>query len=849
MADKKYKINFELSDGSTKSVEFTSPQGEKGDTGPQGIQGIQGPAGADGSKGEKGDPGRSIGVFVTDYGAKGDGTTADTTAFLNALAENRVVFVPGGTYKLNGTLVIRENCCLELSQDTILQFEQTSGNCVEMRGSAVLRGNHAMISVPYAFTGNVISMDTTQDGTNHNSIPPYLHAGSHMFKRQRFIYDINILKPDASGICKSTDGNCNGTGIYMHCLGTASFRWMWAITMSGVRIAGGFSYGIRAYNIDKTGDYEDNAWNHDMRIEAVIENCEIGVALENCNGAHLAVTIQPHATESGVKYAKHGVYLNDARYIDMIGSRIWDWNANNTLWTADGQYQHIAMIGNCRGLLLDDFIVHEESGDIRDRIYTDTPVNFDSMTVLQEPGSKWFKSVDSEPYFNDGNSDKRLAMKSDFDEYFVTDRIKKFEDVLATATDKNGEILNGVGYKKGMYFDSSGTEHEGSDYSYYVSTGFMPCVPGDVLHIQNIHFDQALAVGDNSCKIAYFDANRNYVFGQSCTNVMTGSKYFQAGERTEDGLKITMNPALGIEKGDIQYVRFVFHIYDFGENPAISVNEEIEFEQAGFLADRIKVKAKNIDGLNADGSVQPDWNAAEGEPGHILNKPEGVGYIEMEVLYDGELSYSDTVYHAPGFLAEDGETYTITWNGTPYICTAKTIVADGVLAVVLGNVGVFVPEEEQTGEPFAYSWDETSGPLWLWIDENGNEINDANRLPTAKIEHHKIVKIPTKFIDKVPFIDLADFGLPAVEVDGGIVTSQNGVDELRAIMLNGHFKYKVIVKMGGANFPVTISATPTCAELFDMYQAYTLGNFGGNICIILSIQEGMIILSATSLNI
>lgn len=32
MADKKYQINFEMTDGSTQSVEFTVPQGEKGDT-------------------------------------------------------------------------------------------------------------------------------------------------------------------------------------------------------------------------------------------------------------------------------------------------------------------------------------------------------------------------------------------------------------------------------------------------------------------------------------------------------------------------------------------------------------------------------------------------------------------------------------------------------------------------------------------------------------------------------------------------------------------------------------------------------------------------------------------------
>lgn len=37
MADKTYKLNFALSDGTTKSVQFTAPQGEKGDTGAAGT--------------------------------------------------------------------------------------------------------------------------------------------------------------------------------------------------------------------------------------------------------------------------------------------------------------------------------------------------------------------------------------------------------------------------------------------------------------------------------------------------------------------------------------------------------------------------------------------------------------------------------------------------------------------------------------------------------------------------------------------------------------------------------------------------------------------------------------------
>ena len=39
MADKNYKLNFELSDGTTKSVQFTAPQGPKGETGDPGAAG------------------------------------------------------------------------------------------------------------------------------------------------------------------------------------------------------------------------------------------------------------------------------------------------------------------------------------------------------------------------------------------------------------------------------------------------------------------------------------------------------------------------------------------------------------------------------------------------------------------------------------------------------------------------------------------------------------------------------------------------------------------------------------------------------------------------------------------
>lgn len=456
-------------------------------------------------------------------GAFGDGVTDDTAAFQSALAANRCVYVPGGTYVLSDTIVIGENCCLELSQDTILQFTQTEGNCIEMRGSAVLRGNHAVISAPYEFTGNVISLDTALDGNNHASIPPYTKADP-MWKRQRFVYDVNIIKPNAAGFNRSVDGVCNGTAIHMSAYNnpdsTTDIPWMWAITMSGIRIAGGFSYGIRAVNYDDPNGYTDNAWNHDMRIEAVIEGCEIGVALENCNGAHLKVTVQPNvATGNNAAYAKHGVYLNDSRFVDMIGSRIWDWNAKNSLWTDGGEYQHIALIGNCRGLLLDDFLCHEGSADIRSLIYTDTPANFDTMSILQEPGNKYFKAKDGAPYFHDGTNDRKLMLASD---KFSAEQAEFIHPADGYYT-YMPNFTNLVSSYQDGYYEAGGSLVALAGYT---TTDFIPLDGGDS-HVYRIGGDGIkFDASDEYCRVAWYDADKNLKGAVMACRWIGSSQYY-----------------------------------------------------------------------------------------------------------------------------------------------------------------------------------------------------------------------------------------------------------------------------------------------------------------------------------
>ncbi|MBR2877170.1 MAG: hypothetical protein IKC01_08525, partial [Clostridia bacterium] len=565
---------------------------------------------------------------VINYGAKGDGSTDDTEAFQTALSENRLVYVPEGTYKLSDTLLVRPNCELELSQATHLKFTQTEDNCIELRSSATLRGNHAVIEVPYSFTGNVISVDTQFD-EGASDTPPFAHWDP-MWKRARYIYDVCIVKPDPNaGLHYSIDGTCSGTGIYLSAKGKhlteGDINFIWGAILQGIRIAGAFTYGIQVENIDNPDDStEDDAWNHDMRIEAVIQGCETGASLTNCNTAHLAVTIQPSTAQDGTKYAKWGVYLNDCRNIDMTSSLIWDWHAARD---DSEEYQHIAMYGNCRGLVLSDFLYYENSTDIRKLIYTDTPSNLEKMTILQEPITRWFKPIDGVPYFSDGYEDKKLALEEDIDRHFTTDSIKMFEDVLSKAIDTDGSIYNEVGYKKGGYLTSSADIASNDTYNTYAHTGFIKCKSSDVIHVKGID----LATNDSNCRIAKYDSDFKPISQTNITmsNIISNASYYHYTteyDEENDEYKITL-----VGSSDTAYIRISVFTRTLSEYPIITVNEDIKYEEHGFLADGIKVKAENVIGLPSDDGTDGTWESMPDKPFY----EKGISYEWDGVVTEG----------------------------------------------------------------------------------------------------------------------------------------------------------------------------------------------------------------------
>lgn len=103
-----------------------------------------------------------------------------------------------------------------------------------------------------------------------------------------------------------------------------------------------------------------------------------------------------------------------------------------------------------------------------------------------------------------------------------------------------------------------------------------------------------------------------------------------------------------------------------------------------------------------------DWNAAEGEPGHVLNRTHwveenGVLLEETDAVEGTDPTFGKIWMIAKALILTVGETYTIIYNGVPYDCMCYpgdvlgSSFAKG--GFVMGNFSVV--GGANTGEPFA----------------------------------------------------------------------------------------------------------------------------------------------------
>lgn len=181
----------------------------------------------------------------------------------------------------------------------------------------------------------------------------------------------------------------------------------------------------------------------------------------------------------------------------------------------------------------------------------------------------------------------------------------------------------------------------------------------------------------------------------------------------------SVSMTIALVSGGTQISTFPVQINVLPEAKALSADSEDYFNITGFLVapgnaetgQFLQVKAVNSEGrVTQVGTTEleqapSDWNAAEGEPGHILNRPfYSVAGTTVEILPETRPIYVEAedmfiTGNIPALTA--GAEYTVNWNGTAYPCTASAIpIAEGIEVIVLGDVGMMENGTPETGEPF-----------------------------------------------------------------------------------------------------------------------------------------------------
>lgn len=155
-------------------------------------------------------------------------------------------------------------------------------------------------------------------------------------------------------------------------------------------------------------------------------------------------------------------------------------------------------------------------------------------------------------------------------------------------------------------------------------------------------------------------------------------------------------------------------------------------------------------------SVCADWEAAEGEEGHILNRP--FGDEEVCILPETKLvfEYSQDIgapvaYAEPEQMPTVGYSYTICFNGTAYSCVCVAMDPD---TMYLGNMGMAGGED--TGEPFIAAISISAGAML---------IMPLTADPSAEmsIRGLRAVPIATEYAPEAVVLDLVELGIPEVK--------------------------------------------------------------------------------------
>ncbi len=237
--------------------------------------------------------------------------------------------------------------------------------------------------------------------------------------------------------------------------------------------------------------------------------------------------------------------------------------------------------------------------------------------------------------------------------------------------------------------------------------------------------------------------------------------------------------------------------------------------------------------------AQSDWNAADSEEGHVLNRTHYRAVTNETIFPETSLAFS---VDADGYMSVTeanvslipGYSYAVMWDGTRYDTVAGEIPDSGGIGAI-GNLSLF-GFGEATEEPFImYGFDgtfmvatkDTGDTHTVSISGDIVEIKklDPQFLPdgvpivqTATPGQMLLVKAvdengkPTEWeaVDPIPSFDLTAMGVPALEV-GGNLSHEMDTTAIREALAAGPVKFSCMMSSSGYSYSVSCIATPMCA--------------------------------------
>ena len=171
-----------------------------------------------------------------------------------------------------------------------------------------------------------------------------------------------------------------------------------------------------------------------------------------------------------------------------------------------------------------------------------------------------------------------------------------------------------------------------------------------------------------------------------------------------------------------------------------------------------------------------DWNANEGEPGHVLNRTHWME-SEHKVLLDTTVTTSNSMaYLMQKTELQEGQICTVTFGGQEYSCTCRYVAYAGFLALAIGNT--FPLDGNNTGEPFVVLYMPLMNVTYVVV-----LLQDGEYSIKVEGEVKTYRTIPSAFLPKPCWMIEFDLDNPSIDVTR--IELEKAIDNCEMIALRG----------------------------------------------------------------